>query len=107
MVRLLVSRVIIENIVIGSYDFSGDVYENEHTMVNNDAYRFSETPLLLRDVTIKVSDHHALMGDSSNQRYPRSVGSTYGLQKIDISKLYLKNAGAGSNTKINIFGTRL
>lgn len=107
MVRLLVSRVIIENIVIGSYDFSGDVYENEHTMVNDDAYRFSETPLLLRDVLIRVSTYDALIGDSANQRYPRSVGSTLGFVKIDLSKLYIKNSGAGDNTKITVLGTRL
>lgn len=87
--------------------FTGDVYENEHTMTTDAKYRFETTKTLLRDVTVKVSTHHALMGDVDNQRYPRSVGSTYGHQKIDISKLYLKNAGAGSNTKINIFGTRL
>lgn len=87
--------------------FTGDVYENEHTMTADTAYRFETASLLLRDVIIRVSTHDALVGDSSNQRYPRSTGSTLGFQKIDLSKFYIKNAGAGSNTKINIVGTRL
>lgn len=87
--------------------FTGDVYENEHTMTTDAAYRFESAQLLLRDVIIRVSSHDALTGDTSNQRYPRSVGSTLGFQKVDLSKLYIKNAGAGNNTKINILGTRL
>jgi len=87
--------------------FTGDVYENEHTMVDDSAYRFESSSLLLRDVVIRVSTHDAVFGDSSNQRYPRSTGSTIGLTKLDLSKFYIKNAGAGSNTKINILGTRL
>jgi hypothetical protein len=87
--------------------FTGDVYENEHTMTTDAKYSFEATTLLLRDVIIRVSTHEALIGDTSNQRYPRSVGSTLGFTKIDLSKLYIKNAGAGNDTKINVLGTRL
>jgi len=90
-----------------SAGFTGDVYENEHTMVDDTAYRFESSSLLLRDAVVRVSTHDALFGDTSNQRYPRSVGSTIGLTKLDLSKFYIKNAGAGSNTKINIFGTKV
>lgn len=87
--------------------FSGDIYENEHTMSDDSVYRFESSILLLSDVIIRVSTHDALVGDINNQRYPRSVGSTLGFLKVDLSKLYIKNAGAGDNTKINILGTRL
>jgi len=87
--------------------FTGDVYENEHTMTTDAAYRFETTTTRLRDVIIRVSTFDALVGNTANQRYPRSTGSTLGFTKIDLSKFYIKNAGAGSNTKINIIGTRL
>lgn len=87
--------------------FTGDVYENEHTMTDNVKYRFESSSVLLRDVIIRVSENAAVIGDSSNQRYPKSIGSTCGFTRVDLSKLYIKNAGAGANTKINILGTRL
>lgn len=87
--------------------FTGDIYENEHTMTTDAKYAFESGQVLLRDVIIRVSTHDALVGDTSNQRYPRSAGSTLGFQKVDLSKFYIKNAGVGSNTKINIIGTRL
>ena len=88
-------------------EFSGDVYENEHTMVNDSAYRFETSEVKLRGGVILVSTHDALMGDSSNQRYPRSAGTAISVGDVDLSDLYFKNAGAGNNTKINIVGAKI
>lgn len=87
--------------------FHGDVYENEHTMVDNNPYRFETTELKLRSGVILFSTNDALVGDSSNQRYPKSAGTTLSIKYVDLSELYFKNAGAGQNTKINIIGVKL
>lgn len=87
--------------------FTGDVYENEHTMVDDNIYRFEATELKLRSGVILFSTHDALVGDISNQRYPKSAGTTLSIENVDLSKLYIKNAGAGSNTKINIIGDKV
>lgn len=45
--------------------FSGEVYENEHTMTTDAAYRFETTETKLRGAMILVSTHDALIGDST------------------------------------------
>lgn len=88
-------------------EFSGDVYENEHTMASDSAYRFETTATKLRGATILISTHDALVGDSTNQRYPKSSGTTLSVGDVDMSTLYFKNASAGNNTKINIIGVKI
>ena len=96
-----------ENIMLNAIRFGGDVYENEHTMVDDLKYRFESTSLKLADVIIAISLKGVLVGDSSNQRFPQIVGSTFGFTKVDISKLYFKNASAGQNCKVNIIATKV
>jgi len=87
--------------------FTGEVYENEHTMVDDIAYRFESTEMKLRGAVILVSTHDTLIGDSSNQRYPKTAGTSLAVGDVDLSDLYFKNAGAGNNTKINIIGVKI
>ena len=87
--------------------FSGDIYENEHIMTDDNAYCFESSSLKLRGAMILISDHDALIGNSSNQRYPKTAGTSLSVDSIDISKLYFKNATAGQNTKINIIGSKV
>ena len=88
-------------------EFSGDVYENEHTAASDAAFRFETTEIKLRGAVILVSTHDALIGDSTNQRYPKSAETSLSVGDVDLSDLYFKNAGAGNNTKINIVGARI
>jgi len=88
-------------------EFSGDVYENEHTMTTDTAYRFETTEVKLRGAVILVSTHDAVIGDSANQRYPKAAGTTMSVDGIDVSSIYFKNATAGLNTTINIVGVRI
>ena len=85
--------------------FTGDVYENEHTMADDNAYRFETAEVKLRGAVILVSTHDALIGDSSNQRYPKNAGTSLSVGDVDLAELYFKNATAGQNTKINIIGS--
>lgn len=87
--------------------FTGEIYENEHTMADDSAYRFESAELKLRGATILVSTYDALIGDSSNQRYPKTAGTSLSVGHVDLSNLYFKNATAGQNTKINIVGARI
>lgn len=87
--------------------FTGDVYENEHTAASDAAFRFETTETKLRGAVILVSTHDALIGDSSNQRYQKTYGTTLSVSDVDLSKLYFKNATAGQNTKINIIGVKI
>jgi len=87
--------------------FTGEVYENEHTAASDAAFRFESTEVKLRGAVILVSTHDALIGDSSNQRYPKTAGTSLAVSDVDLSDLYFKNATAGQNTKINIIGVEL
>lgn len=87
--------------------FSGDVYENEHTMTTDDAYRFESSEKQLKSGVVLISTQNALLGDITNQRYPKSAGTSMSIDFADLSKLYFKNAAAGQNTKINIIGVLL
>jgi hypothetical protein len=87
--------------------FSGEVYENEHTATTDAAFRFETTEVKLRGGMILVSTYDALIGDSSNQRYPKTAGTAFSVGDVDLSQLYFKNAGAGNNTKINIVGVNI
>ena len=88
-------------------EFSGDVYENEHTAASDAAFRFETTETKLRGAVILVSTHDALIGDSTNQRYPKSAGTSLAVGDVDLSDLYFMNAGVGNNTKINIIGVKI
>lgn len=87
--------------------FSGEVYENEHIMTTDAIYRFESSEKKFRSGVALISTKDALIGDVTNQRYPKSAGSTLALEYTDLSKLYFKNAAAGQNTKINIIGVLL
>lgn len=87
--------------------FTGDVYENEHTMVDDNAYRFEATEKKFRSGVVLISTKDALIGNVTNQRYPKSAGSAMSIDFTDLSQLYFKNAAAGQNTKINIVGVLL
>ena len=87
--------------------FSGEVYENEHTAASDAAFRFETTEVKLRGAVILVSTHDVFIGDSSNQRYPKSAGTSLSVGDVDLSDLYFKNAGAGNNTVINIIGVKI
>lgn len=86
-------------------EFSGTVYENEHTATSDAAFRFETSEVKLRDAVILVSTQNALLGDSTNQRYPVAAAATFSMNDVDLSTLYFKNAAAGQNTKVNIIGT--
>jgi len=87
-------------------NFTGAVYHNEHIMVNDSAYRFESTTTKLRDMVLIVSEQDLVMGDSSNQSFPLAVEDTIGFTKVDLSTMYFRNASTGTNTKINLVGTR-
>ena len=87
-------------------EFSGEIYENEHRMVDDAGYRFETVATKLRGAVILVSTHDVLIGDLSAQRYPKEAGTSLSVGDIDLSDLGFKNATAGQNTKINIIGVR-
>ncbi len=82
----------------------GNIYENEKTMADNNATRFSTTSLKLKYAKIVVSTKAMVFGDASNQRFNVAADGYFELAKVDISTLYFKNAAAGENGKVNIIG---
>ena len=83
----------------------GDVYVNTHTMVDDNAYRFETTTKILYDFVITIKTQDALLGTSAAQTFPLAADASWGGRMIDLSKLYIKNAGAGSNTVVHIIGS--
>ena len=96
-----------DSVMLNSLTFSGVIYENEHTMTDDNPYRFETTTLKLRGAVVYISEHDVLIGDSSNQRYPKSAGNVLSIGDVDLSTLYFKNSTPGSNAKLNILGVRL
>lgn len=88
-------------------EFSGEMYENEHTAASDAAFRFETTETKIRGAVVLVSDNDVLIGDSSNQRYPRDADTALSMHDVDLSTIYFKNATAGNNTKINIIGVKI
>ena len=80
----------------------GDVYSKTMTMSNNDATRFETSEKSLRDVVILVETNPMLLGKTGVEVFTVAAGASIGWEKVDISTLYFKNAGAGNNGKITI-----
>jgi hypothetical protein len=83
---------------------SGQTYRNSHAMTTDAAYRFESSAKYLRNVALIVTEANALMGDSSTQDIPLSTTDRPVFDCLDISSLYIRNADAGSNTTVKIFG---
>jgi len=86
----------------GQSVYGGAVYVNSDTAVNNDARRFETTSKKLRDIIIQVATKDQLFGDSANQTFPATAGSSFGITQIDISTLYFKNKTADEHGTIHI-----
>ena len=84
--------------------FGGKTYSDTKTMTDDKPTRFEVASKRLRDVVIIVETYSMLLGESEKEVYPVAAGDTLGFVMIDISTLYFKNAGAGSNGKITILG---
>ena len=96
-----------DSVMLNSLLFSGDVYENEHTMTDDLKYRFETTTLKLRGAVIYISEYGVLIGDSENQRYPKLAGNVLSIGDVDLSTIYFKNSTPGQDAKLNILGVRL
>ena len=84
--------------------YAGEIYENEHTFASDAAQRFEATTVKLRGAVIHVSTHGIVIGNTTNQRYPVDADDSLAVDRVDLSKLWIKNATAGQNAKINIIG---
>jgi len=84
--------------------FSGNIYSKTLTMTDDNATRFETTTKKLRDVVILVETNSMLLGKIGVEVYTVAADETVGFTKVDISTLYFKNAGAGSNGKITMLG---
>lgn len=84
--------------------YAGEIYENEHTFTTDAAQRFESGTVKLRGAVIHVSTHAIVIGNTTNQRYPVDVDTSLAVDRVDLSKLWIKNSTAGQNAKINILG---
>ena len=82
----------------------GQVYSKTEATASDAARRFETSEKFLTYAYISVTTHTLLFGDSSNQYYSRAAGESFVLENVDISTLYFKNAGAGSNGVASIVG---
>ena len=89
-----------------SVAYEGIPYSNSDTATDDNPRRFETTTLILRDAVIKVTGSNQLLGDASGQHFELAAGGSIGISFLDLSKFYFKNAAAGQNGTIMIFGTR-
>lgn len=80
----------------------GDVYSKTMTMSDDNATRFETSEKSLRDVVILVETNDMLLGSTGVEVFTVAAGASTGWEKVDISTLYFKNAGAGNNGTISI-----
>lgn len=86
-------------------DFGGEVYADSITATNDNAFVLGSVKLA--DAIIQVADNDALLGTATNQPIKVTNGSSLGITKVDLSTLYAKNATAGLNTTIKVFGVKI
>jgi hypothetical protein len=82
----------------------GSSYRNTATMTDDNPTRFETSVTKLRYAKIKVTTNAMVFGDISTQDWNVAADETIELAKFDLSTLYFKNAGAGSNGTVNIIG---
>lgn len=93
-------------VVLARLLYSGSVYENENTAVDDDARRFESTSLKLRDIVIQVADHDQAFGTATNQRFLVPAGAAMGFTQVDLATLYFRNAVIGQNGTVRIIGVQ-
>ena len=86
--------------------FSGTVYRAGHNQKDNNARRFVNSPLKVRDTIIKVTDAAQYFGDGSDQTLKVEADGSLSFSKLDVSSLWFKNVTAGQNGTVNILATR-
>jgi len=85
---------------------TGTPYSNADTAPDDDPRRFETDTLILRDAVIKVTDNGQLLGDSTGQNFELAAGGSIGISFLDLSQFYFRNATAGQDGTVQIFGTR-
>ncbi len=89
-----------------SAGYAGIPYSKSDTAVADTARRFETSTLILRDAVIKVTTNAQLLGDATTQPFELAAGGSFGVSFLDLALFYFKNASAGSNGTIQVFGTR-
>lgn len=84
-------------------EIQGTTYEDEYTAVDDNAHALSATGKFITGI-IYLQTNNALFGDEINQRFPVSAGAAIIIDRMNLNKIYVKNASAGSNIVINVFG---
>lgn len=84
----------------------GDIYENEVTASTDAAFSVASYDGIVLDCVIQVVANPALFGDADHQRTLVEADGTLGLRYVNPSKLYAKNATAGSNATVRILGVK-
>lgn len=86
--------------------FGGGAVCRVEVAVTDDARPVTLIPMKLRHAAIQVQDHPQFLGDASGQELLLNVGDTVELRNIDLNTLYARNASAGDNGMVIVFGSR-
>lgn len=84
----------------------GTPYSNSDTAVDDNPRRFEPRALKLRDAVIRVETNNQLIGGGGVQRLEMAAGASMGVSFLNLSQFYFRNATAGQNGTIQVFGTR-
>lgn len=84
---------------------TGTPYLKADTATVDTARRFETASKFLNDAHIVVTGNAQLFGNSSAQTFTVAVNGTLYFKRIDISKLYFKNATAGANGTVTVLAT--
>jgi len=80
-------------------------YFNKSMTATSDApFSLSFADIWLREANMQVLSNDALMGDRNGQDFEMATGAVATFPYINLADVFIKNAGAGANTKIVVNG---
>jgi hypothetical protein len=91
-------------LVKASVSNAGTAYCKSDTAAADTARRFETAEKKIMNASVQVATNSQLFGSSGTIEYQIDPGDTKSLGNIDISTVYFKNAVAGQNGTVVIFG---
>jgi hypothetical protein len=86
---------------------TGTIYSATNTASADTARQITATPTNLAVAYISVATQGQTFGNASAQTYAVAAGGSMTLSNFDVSTLWFKNTGAGSNGTVNILGVQI
>jgi len=79
-------------------------FNKTETAASDAAFSLSFADIWLREANIQILSNDALLGDRNGQDFEMSTGAVATFPYLNLADTFVKNATAGSNTKVVVNG---